>query len=254
MPSTPKPIMFRAVHTKTLWRKSSHETLANARSLGNRSALALFRRENDAIDYRKHGDALYVVIWDAGGPIGEVLKPDHDSPRGFQSKTVSLEDVQRWESAGGVSSEELERIFLASEPMQMESAPNRELAIPIQLPESLEQLEEMLQAAVQDSRSLSHAARRNRLASSCPQPRQIQVQTSAYMRNADVIVEVLERANGKCEVCREQAPFLRASDRSPYLEVHHIIPLALGGHDTVTNAQALCPNCHRRFHYGTQAT
>lgn len=40
------------------------------------------------------------------------------------------------------------------------------------------------------------------------------------------------------------------SNESPYLEVHHKVPLALGGDDTVANATALCPNCHRQNHFG----
>ncbi|MDH7515993.1 MAG: HNH endonuclease, partial [Bacteroidota bacterium] len=65
-----------------------------------------------------------------------------------------------------------------------------------------------------------------------------------------VIAEVLARANGICESCRQPAPFRRASDGSPYLEVHHRVWLSRGGEDTVSNAVALCPNCHRRMHYG----
>jgi 5-methylcytosine-specific restriction endonuclease McrA len=77
-------------------------------------------------------------------------------------------------------------------------------------------------------------------------------ETSArvYRRNADVIAEVLIRANGVCERCRKNAPFNRASDGTPYLEVHHLIRLADGGEDTVGNAIAVCPNCHRELHFG----
>ncbi|WP_407646473.1 HNH endonuclease [Henriciella aquimarina] len=35
-----------------------------------------------------------------------------------------------------------------------------------------------------------------------------------------------------------------------YLETHHIQPLAEGGADTLTNVIALCPNDHRKAHYG----
>lgn len=38
-------------------------------------------------------------------------------------------------------------------------------------------------------------------------------------------------------------------DGLPYLEVHHVMPLACHGSDTPSNAVALCPNCHRRCHY-----
>lgn len=78
----------------------------------------------------------------------------------------------------------------------------------------------------------------------------IEVITVVFKRNPDVVIEVLNRANGICEKCHNKAPFLRKSDRSPYLEVHHKIRLADGGNDTVENAIALCPNCHREAHFG----
>ena len=74
--------------------------------------------------------------------------------------------------------------------------------------------------------------------------------TPVYDRNPDVIVEVLERAGSKCEKCLNDAPFKKRKDGMPYLEVHHIVRLADGGYDTVANAIALCPNCHRESHYG----
>ncbi|WP_330847424.1 HNH endonuclease signature motif containing protein [Alicycliphilus denitrificans] len=44
--------------------------------------------------------------------------------------------------------------------------------------------------------------------------------------------------------------FVRASDGTPYLKVHHRVHLAHGGPDTVANTLALCPNCHRLRHFG----
>ena len=73
--------------------------------------------------------------------------------------------------------------------------------------------------------------------------------TSKFKRNPDVVAEVLFRANGKCEECKEAAPFIRKSDHTPYLEVHHKISLSEGGDDTVENCIAVCPNCHRKLHY-----
>lgn len=74
--------------------------------------------------------------------------------------------------------------------------------------------------------------------------------TTKFKRNPDVVVEVLLRANGKCEKCENKAPFIRKSDKSPYLEVHHLVSLSQGGDDTVENCIAVCPNCHRQLHYG----
>ncbi|WP_374046215.1 HNH endonuclease [Rhizobium favelukesii] len=50
------------------------------------------------------------------------------------------------------------------------------------------------------------------------------------------------------EVCRRPAPFDREGGE-PYLEVHHVRPLAEGGPDTADNAVGCCPNCHRQLHY-----
>lgn len=71
-----------------------------------------------------------------------------------------------------------------------------------------------------------------------------------YKRNPDVVAEVLINAKGLCGSCGKGAPFTRKKDNTPYLEVHHIKQLAKGGEDTVENAIALCPNCHREKHYG----
>ncbi|MCH9003886.1 MAG: HNH endonuclease [Proteobacteria bacterium] len=37
-------------------------------------------------------------------------------------------------------------------------------------------------------------------------------------------------------------------ENQPYLECHHVKRLADGGDDAISNAVALCANCHRRMH------
>jgi len=71
-----------------------------------------------------------------------------------------------------------------------------------------------------------------------------------FQRDSAVKAWVLKNAKGKCECCDQAAPF-HGADGFPYLEVHHIRQLADKGSDTVTNAIALCPNCHREMHYGS---
>lgn len=100
------------------------------------------------------------------------------------------------------------------------------------------------------SKLLSKEKRAERLKTANKKPARIESKTNTFIRNPDVIAEVLERANGICEVCRKPAPFIRDSDNSPYLEIHHKIPLSKGGEDAVDNAIALCPNCHRYAHFG----
>jgi 5-methylcytosine-specific restriction protein A len=119
------------------------------------------------------------------------------------------------------------------------------------MPEAvLEDVEKDFEKRLSDSQKDSSAVRQERLAKASAFPEVVQVVSRAYRRNADVVAEVLYRAKGKCEGCHSPAPFLRASDGSPYLEVHHRIMLSQGGEDTVENAHALCPNCHRKLHFG----
>lgn len=72
--------------------------------------------------------------------------------------------------------------------------------------------------------------------------------SNGFSRDENVKAWVLNRANGICEACRQPAPFLDSSNY-PFLEVHHVRHLADGGSDTISNAVALCPNCHRRLHF-----
>ena len=94
--------------------------------------------------------------------------------------------------------------------------------------------------------------RNHRLKNAPKMPDKIQIIQRGFRRNADVIVTVLHRANGVCEKCNKNAPFKRAKDNSPYLEIHHKIMLANGGEDTIKNAIAVCPNCHKELHFGIQ--
>ena len=111
-------------------------------------------------------------------------------------------------------------------------------------------LESELEEKVYSSKRDSRKERLERLAEAPTKPREIQVISRGFVRNHDVIAEVLSRANGVCEGCKMDAPFLKKKDNTPYLEVHHKVQLANGGHDTVKNAIALCPNCHREMHFG----
>jgi hypothetical protein len=109
--------------------------------------------------------------------------------------------------------------------------------------------EAALLAAVNRSLADSAPARATRLAVAAEFPDRYESTTTVFRRNPDVIAEVLLRSAGHCEACHQPAPFVRASSGTPYLEVHHTVPLSAGGTDTVANAVGLCPNCHRVAHY-----
>ena len=70
----------------------------------------------------------------------------------------------------------------------------------------------------------------------------------AFTRDPEVRRQALERAEGKCEYCK-QSGFVMPDGRI-YLESHHVIPLSENGADSIMNVAALCPNHHREAHYG----
>jgi len=74
--------------------------------------------------------------------------------------------------------------------------------------------------------------------------------TRTTYRRSDVVKEyALQEADGVCQACGDEAPFI-GEDGEPFLEVHHLHRRSDGGPDHPDNVIALCPNCHRRVHHG----
>jgi 5-methylcytosine-specific restriction protein A len=111
-------------------------------------------------------------------------------------------------------------------------------------------LDQQLNDEIKEAMNRSPSERKSRLKHANKKPEQFSVTTTAYKRNPDVIAEVLLRAKGICEKCLKPAPFNKRKNGEPYLEVHHKKRLADNGDDTIENALALCPNCHREAHFG----
>jgi 5-methylcytosine-specific restriction endonuclease McrA len=74
-----------------------------------------------------------------------------------------------------------------------------------------------------------------------------------YERDALVVSIARKRSNQTCEIPNCESSPIRLSSGDNYIEVHHIIPLALGGDDTIENVACLCPNHHREIHLGKNA-
>jgi 5-methylcytosine-specific restriction protein A len=72
-----------------------------------------------------------------------------------------------------------------------------------------------LETQVREALKRTPAERDERLASASRKPFASIALVKLFKRNPDVIAEVLLRANGTCEECRERAPFTRKSDGSP---------------------------------------
>lgn len=75
---------------------------------------------------------------------------------------------------------------------------------------------------------------------------------TGYDRNPLVVAGAIARSGGRCEMPDCDAKLFRRDDGTVYLEVHHIQPLSEGGEDTLANAAALCPRCHRELHFGVE--
>ena len=78
---------------------------------------------------------------------------------------------------------------------------------------------------------------------------------SAYPRRAQVVSNALHNADYKCELNCNTELFLRKNSQLNYTEGHHLIPLCYQDDfeyslDVEANVVSLCPNCHRRLHYG----
>ena len=105
-------------------------------------------------------------------------------------------------------------------------------------------------ALVKNSQVITSAKRQKRILAADHKPKKVLRYIEDYARNPDVVAEALYRAKGICEKCRQFAPFIKKSNGEPYLEVHHIKPLSQGGEDSLENVKAICPNCHRKMHFG----
>lgn len=72
--------------------------------------------------------------------------------------------------------------------------------------------------------------------------------SGSYVRDNNVRLQVLQRSKGVCEFCGEKG--FPKVDGKPFLETHHVIALSEQGPDKTDNVIALCPNDHRRAHFG----
>lgn len=104
------------------------------------------------------------------------------------------------------------------------------------------------QAAEDEARELGYEELRQKaLAAGENSPERQMAASYYYVRNKYVSAYVKRASKGYCDLCHKLAPF-NNKDGTPYLECHHVVMLSDQGTDTVNNAVALCPNCHRQVH------
>lgn len=97
------------------------------------------------------------------------------------------------------------------------------------------------------AKKLSLDELKDRVSKSNPISNEYKTVVKQYVRSAYVVEYAKRLAKGVCQLCDQPAPF-HDKKGIPYLETHHIVWLARGGEDTISNTVALCPNCHKRMH------
>ena len=89
-------------------------------------------------------------------------------------------------------------------------------------------------------------------------PRISQQGISVYKRDRQKSINAIIHAHFKCEVDHSHLTFKKKSDGLPYLEAHHLIPMAQQDNfeyslDVEENIISLCSQCHNEIHYGKHA-
>lgn len=92
-------VHYRAIHTKTKWRKvDSHRSIESAIS-GKDGAAGLFGRRV-RIDYVKHGDPVYVIAWEDGQPSGWLVSQANPGSDATKRQQIPINAIQQFEAQG----------------------------------------------------------------------------------------------------------------------------------------------------------
>jgi hypothetical protein len=83
-------------------------------------------------------------------------------------------------------------------------------------------------------------------------PAKQEVRRNDFVRNPYVVQGAILRSAAKCEMPGCKCELFEKEEGATYLEVHHVTPLSEDGDDTLANAAALCPRCHRELHFGKE--
>lgn len=77
---------------------------------------------------------------------------------------------------------------------------------------------------------------------------------TTYTRSVVESLAAKQRSNYRCEMSDTHFTFLTEHHKKPYVESHHLIPMAAQDYfehtiDFAHNIATLCPTCHRKIHY-----
>ena len=85
--------------------------------------------------------------------------------------------------------------------------------------------------------------------------RKVTTKSGRYLTNTSLAEKARSNGDYHCAICSGHETFKRMADGKPYVEVHHLIPMRAqesfdNSLDVLSNLICLCPNCHRKIHYG----
>lgn len=83
-------------------------------------------------------------------------------------------------------------------------------------------------------------------------PKSVFQSTRVYERDRQNKVYLISQNGCVCELCGWVSD-ITDKQGDTYIEMHHLRPLSENGSDRIANCVLLCPNCHRRLHYSSDA-
>lgn len=206
---------------------------------------------------------LYASLWDKpisktiGSPVERLSQQIGRVPTGVYNKLMNLRALdprvdQKGLAGGSKTDREVWAEFFDA---ATNSIDHRRLA------QEYERLWKSIEAGVTEPRLQEEIRRLNqkpleqlldayRNKSPIEKPRRKDAQQLVYERSPLVIAITRKRAGYACEVEGCTSPTFVTDEGERFVEVHHLIPLAQGGEDTIENTACLCPTHHREIHHG----
>jgi hypothetical protein len=106
-------INYRAIHSRTGWRKAfNHKSIDSALN-GVNGAAGLFAGKA-RIDYGKHGEPRYVIVWATGQETGYLVRPVPGSQSELSVVPVPVAMLFEFDARGGAEVSWIERHFTQS--------------------------------------------------------------------------------------------------------------------------------------------
>lgn len=183
------------------------------------------------------------------GPID--LAADGDLGMGYQAAAI---ESFRYEANALPSAQtveqHLQQLLEHYERLIQVAGPSLEALVPV--------TEQEYQKAAQEAAAPSCQQQAPTPPQDTPKDKPAAIQTSAgkaYPRDPKVAGDALAAAQYRCEVDPQHTTFTSHAKKRPYIEAHHLVPMALQEQfptslDVAANVVCLCPHCHKLLHLG----